>query len=157
MDEFIAIVVGAFLASIFGLIGSILVWHYQNIKERKIIIKTLYAELTNLKTSLQRLQSSIDQGIVKPGMVLQFTFLRYDTFLLERQKLYSFIPSKEMNTLESVFSTFEQYDQLLKESQKQVEGSLINSIVVFWNFYQAQYQDNLKNIEKSIQYLNKIV
>ena len=157
MSEFIATVVGAFLASIFGLIGSILIWHYQNIKDRKIIIKTIHAELTNLKTSLQRIQASIDQGIIKPGMALQFTFLKYETFSLERQKLYSFIPSDEMITLESVFSTFKQYDQLLKESPRQVEGSLQDSIVVFWSFYQAQYQANLMNINQCIQYLNKII
>ena len=157
MNEFMATVAGAFLASIFGLIGSICIWHYQNIKERKIIIKSLYVELTNLRASLQRFQSSIDQGIIKPGNQLQVTFLKYNTFELERQKLYSFIPSHEINILENVYSTFEQYDQLLKDSSKQLEGNLLDSNTVFWGFYQAQYQSNCNNIDKSIQYLKKII
>lgn len=118
MNQFVATVLGAFLASVFGLIASLFIWHYQNKKEQKIIIKMLYAELTNLKTLLLRLQTSIKQGIVKPGMGLQFTFLKYNTFILERQKLYSLIPPDEMNILENVFSTFEQYDQLIKRITK---------------------------------------
>lgn len=56
MNQFAAIVLGAFLASVFGLIASLFLWHYQNKKEQKLIIKMLYAELTNLKTLLLRLQ-----------------------------------------------------------------------------------------------------
>lgn len=155
MNQFAATVLGAFLAGFFGIIGSLVIWRYQNRKEQKIIIKMLYAELTNLKTLLLKLQSSIDQGIVKPGNVLKFTFLKYNTFTLERQKLYSFIPSDEMNIFESLFSTFEQYDELLKEPIKQGEGVSIDSNMLFWNFYQAQQQDNIKNIDHCLQYLKK--
>ena len=156
MNQFAATVLGAFLASIFGLIGSLVLWHYQNKKEQKLIIKMLYAELTNLKTLLLRLQKSIEQGIVKPGMGLQFTFLKYNTFTLERQKLYSFIPADEMSKLESVFSTFEQYDQLLGESPRQAEGGHLESIILFWSFYQAQQEEITKNIDHCLQYLKKV-
>lgn len=135
MNQFVATVLGAFLASVFGLIASLFIWHYQNKKEQKIIIKMLYAELTNLKTLLLRLQTSIKQGIVKPGMGLQFTFLKYNTFILERQKLYSLIPPDEMNILENVFSTFEQYDQLIRESPRQAEGGHLDPKMFFWSFY----------------------
>ncbi len=156
MNQFAAIVLGAFLASVFGLIASLFLWHYQNKKEQKLIIKMLYAELTNLKTLLLRLQKSIEQGIVKPGMGLQFTFLKYNTFTLERQKLYSFIPPDEMNILENVFSTFEQYDQLLGESPRQAEGGHLDSIILFWSFYQAQQEEITKNIDHCLQYLKKV-
>ena len=156
MNQFAATVLGAFLASIFGLIVSLVIWHYQNRKEQKIIIKMLYAELTNLKTLLLRLQTSIEQGIVKPGMVLQFTFLKYNTFTLERQKLYNFIPPVEMNILENVFSTFEQYDQLLRESPRLGEVVSLDSMMIFWSFYQAQQEDNMKNIDHCLQYLKKV-
>lgn len=39
MNQFAATVLGAFLASVFGLIASLVLWHYQNKKEHKIIIK----------------------------------------------------------------------------------------------------------------------
>lgn len=156
MNQFAATVLGAFLASIFGLIASLFIWHYQNKKERKIIIKMLYAELTNLRTLLLRLQTNIEQGIIKPRMGLQFTFLKYNTFTLEKQKLYSFIPHDEMNILENVFSTFEQYDQLLRESPRQAEGGHLDPIMFFWSFYQAQQENNTKNIDHCLQYLKRV-
>ena len=156
MNQFTATVLGAFLASIFGLIGSLVLWLYQNKKEKKTIIKMLYSELTNLKTLLLRLQTSIEQGIVQPGVKLQITFLKYNTFSLERQKLYSFISHEEMNILENVFNNFEQYDQLLRETPKQAEGEHLDSIMIFWSFYQTQYKENIKNIDHCIQYLKKI-
>lgn len=156
MNQFTATVLGAFLASIFGLIGSLVLWHYQNKKEKKTIIKMLYSELTNLKSLVLRLQTSIEQGIVQPGVRLQITFLKYNTFSLERQKLYSFISHEEMNILENVFNNFEQYDQLLREIPTQAEGENLDSIMIFWSFYQTQYKENFKNIDHCIQYLKKI-
>ncbi len=155
IKQFIATVLGAFLASIFGMASSILIWHYQKKKEQNVIIKMLYSELKDLKVSLQRFQDGIDQKILKPGMEVRFKFLKYNTYSIERQNLYRFMTKEEISALESVYNTFQEYDELLAEAPRQIKEDPLNYIMVFWSYYQAQQQDNIKNIDQCLQYLEK--
>lgn len=155
IEQFVATVLGAFLASIFGIASSILIWHYQKKKEQNVIIKMLYSELKDLKVSLQRFQDGIDQKILKPGIRVRIKFLKYNTYSIERQNLYRFMTKEEISALESVYNTFQEYDELLAEAPRQIEGDPFDYIMVFWGYYQAQQQNNIRNINQCLQYLEK--
>lgn len=155
-EKFTATVIGALLATTFGILSSVYIEWRKDIKQKKDVCRIVIGELSDILKKVKMLKIAYDNN--EAGGICYTKLVRSNTFFYNKQLLVDIFNDEQIEKIENIYSFFEDRDRDMevvirtKIYRNEVDKYLIN---LYWGVIQNDSNEKIRQIEDAIAVLKK--